>query len=77
MATLEKAIEIAVRAHAGQVDKAGQPYILHPIRVMLRMGSEAERITGVLHDVIEDSDVTLEDLRDEGFDAAILEALDC
>ena len=77
MATLEKAIEIAARAHAGQVDKAGQPYILHPIRVMLRMGSEAERITGVLHDVIEDSDVTLEDLRDEGFDAAILEALDC
>ena len=77
MATLEKAIEIDVRAHAGQVDKAGQPYILHPIRVMLRMGSEAERITGVLHDVIEDSDVTLEDLRDEGFDAAILEALDC
>ena len=77
MATLEKAIAIAARAHAGQVDKAGQPYILHSIRVMLRMGSEAERITGVLHDVIEDSDVTLEDLRDEGFDAAILEALDC
>ena len=76
MATLEKAIAIAARAHAGQVDKAGQPYILHPIPVMLRMSSEAERITGVLHDVIEDSDVTLDDLRDEGFDAAILEALD-
>ena len=75
MATLEKAIEIAARAHAGQVDKAGQPYILHPIQVMLRVDSEEERITAVLHDVVEDSDVTLDDLRQAGFSESVLEAV--
>lgn len=51
---LERAIELAVRAHKGQVDKAGQPYILHPLRVMLRLDSTEERIIAILHDVIED-----------------------
>jgi guanosine-3',5'-bis(diphosphate) 3'-pyrophosphohydrolase len=63
MATLEKAIEIAARAHTGQVDKAGQPYILHPIQVMLRVQGEDARIAAVLHDVVEDSEVTIDDLR--------------
>ncbi len=54
MSTLERAITIAATAHAGQIDKAGAPYILHPLRVMLRVTTEAERITAVLHDVIED-----------------------
>ncbi|MEN1729275.1 MAG: HD domain-containing protein [Pseudomonadota bacterium] len=76
MATLERAIEIAARAHAGQVDKAGQPYILHPIHVMLRVKSEEERIAAVLHDVVEDCEVTMEDLQREGFTAAVLEAVD-
>lgn len=44
MSSLERAIAIAAKAHAGQIDKAGQPYILHPLRVMLRLTSETERI---------------------------------
>ena len=51
---LEKAIKIAVEAHTGQVDKGGNPYILHPLRVMLSLNTEEERIVGVLHDVVED-----------------------
>jgi len=75
MSTLEKAIIIAARAHAGQVDKAGQPYILHPLRVMLHVSNLEERITAVLHDVIEDTGVTYEYLSAEGFPFEILEAL--
>lgn len=52
--TLEAAIRIAVRAHEGQRDKAGQPYILHPLRVMLKVDTIEERIVAILHDVIED-----------------------
>jgi len=76
MATLERAIAIATEAHAGQVDKAGQPYILHPIRVMLRMNSSTEMMAAVLHDVVEDSSVTLEFLRAEGFPPEVLSAVD-
>lgn len=75
MSTLERAIAIAAQAHAGQVDKGGQPYILHPLRVMLRVAGERERIAAVLHDVVEDSSVTLADLSAEGFDQDILDAL--
>ncbi len=56
MSTLDAAIKLAVTAHAGQVDKAGEPYILHPLRVMLAMETEEERIVAVLHDVLEDGD---------------------
>ncbi|ASP37347.1 guanosine-3',5'-bis(diphosphate) 3'-pyrophosphohydrolase [Bacterioplanes sanyensis] len=76
MATLEHAIAIAVKAHQGQTDKAGTAYILHPIRVMLRMHSHDERIVAVLHDVVEDSDVTLAQLQAEGFSEHIIAALD-
>jgi (p)ppGpp synthase/HD superfamily hydrolase len=76
VSTLDRAIEIAVKAHAGQVDKGGEPYILHPLRVMLRMRTEAERIIAVLHDVVEDSDYTFDDLRSEGFPADVIEALE-
>jgi (p)ppGpp synthase/HD superfamily hydrolase len=76
MSTLERAIEIAARAHAGQVDKAGQPYILHPLRVMLRVSTEHERMAAVLHDVVEDTPVTLDQLRTEGFPAPVLSAID-
>ena len=61
MATLERAIEIAKTAHAGQFDKAGKPYIFHPIRVMLRVHNEFEKMVAVLHDVVEDTPITLED----------------
>lgn len=72
---LEKAIGIAVTAHRGQVDKSGAPYILHPLRVMHRMETDAERIVAILHDVIEDTAVTHADLVREGFPPEILEAL--
>jgi len=76
MSTLERAIEIAAQAHAGQRDKGGEPYVLHPLRVMLRMTTEEERIVAVLHDVVEDSEVTLERLRAEGFSSAVVAAID-
>jgi (p)ppGpp synthase/HD superfamily hydrolase len=72
MTPLEKAIEIAVRAHAGQKGKDGSPYILHPLRVMTRARTDEERMAAVLHDVVEDSEVTLEDLREAGFPEEVL-----
>lgn len=73
---LEKAIKIAVEAHTGQVDKGGNPYILHPLRVMLSLNSEDERIVGVLHDVVEDCEGwTWERLKDQGCSDEIIEAL--
>ena len=76
MSTLEHAIAIAATAHAGQTDKAGTPYILHPLRVMLRLTTEAERITAVLHDVVEDCEGwSFERLLGEGFSPEIVEAL--
>ena len=77
MATLEKAIEIAARAHREQQDKNGAPYILHPLRIMTRMPTLETMIIAVLHDVVEDSDVTLNDLRMEGFSDAIVAGVDC
>lgn len=50
---LEKALEIALKAHRGQVDKGGKPYILHPLAVMMRMETEEEQIVALLHDVVE------------------------
>ena len=76
MSTLENAIALAVAAHAGQLDKVGQPYILHPLRVMLSLEDEVEKIVGVLHDVIEDSRYTLEDVLEMGFSQEIIIALD-
>lgn len=76
MSSIERAISIAAQAHAGQVDKAGQPYILHPLRVMLRVSTDAERMAAALHDVVEDSDVTLEQLTLEGFPSDVVDAVD-
>mgnify|MGYP002634864475 CR=1 FL=1 len=75
MATIEKALEIAAKNHAGVRDKQGEPYILHPIRVMLGVDGEAARIVAVLHDVVEDTELTLDDIRAEGFSDEILAAL--
>jgi (p)ppGpp synthase/HD superfamily hydrolase len=74
---LETAIALAVVAHKGQVDKAGKPYILHPLRVMNKLEDEYDMITGVLHDTVEDCDVTLDDLRKAGFHEDIVYAVDC
>lgn len=73
---LERAISIAAQAHDGQRDKAGNPYILHPLQLMLQMDTEEEMIVAVLHDVVEDSDWTLAKLQAEGFSENILTALD-
>ncbi|MBR5804102.1 MAG: phosphohydrolase [Bacteroidaceae bacterium] len=77
MSTLERAIQIATEAHHGQVDKAGNDYILHPLRVMELGNSLEEKIVGVLHDVVEDTNWTFERLADEGFSPIILDALRC
>ena len=63
MASIEKALQIAARAHEGQKDKDGQPYILHPLRVMNAVEDEPVKVVAVLHDVIEDTSVTADDLR--------------
>ncbi len=76
MPTLEDAIALAAQAHKGQQDKAGAPYILHPIRVMLRVESEEERLTAILHDVVEDSPYTVEKLRELGYPEAVVSAVD-
>lgn len=76
MSTLERAIALAATAHAGQVDKAGAPYILHVLRVMLRLETAEERMAGVLHDVVEDTALTLDDLRSEGFPEAVVRAVE-
>ena len=77
MATLGKAIAIAAQAHQEQYDKAGTPYILHPLRMMLRMSSETEMIAAILHDVVEDTDWTLDKLRQAGFAAEVVQAVEC
>lgn len=77
MPTLEDAIQLAVKAHAGQVDKAGQVYILHPLRVMFAVEGETARMVAVLHDVVEDTEYTFADLRGMGFSDTVIEALDC
>lgn len=76
MSTLERAIAIAAKAHEGQTDKAGTAYILHPLRVMLRVTTEEERMAAVLHDAVEDTHVTLELLREEGFPESVVRAVD-
>lgn len=77
MSTLQRAIEIATEAHKGQFDKAGKEYIGHPLRVMEMGKSEEEKIIGVLHDVVEDSDWTFEALAAEGFSEEVIAALKC
>ena len=75
MPTLERALQIAVQAHAGQKDKSGAAYIFHPIRVMMRCTSPEAKIVGLLHDVVEDTSVTFEELEAEGFSVDVLAAL--
>ncbi|MCD8037357.1 MAG: HD domain-containing protein [Clostridiales bacterium] len=73
---INKAIELAAKAHDGQLDKAGKPYIFHPLRVMLNVsGGEYEQCAAVLHDVLEDTDTTAGNLEAEGFPKEIIEAV--
>lgn len=75
MTYLEKAIIIAVQAHQGQVDKSSQAYVLHPLRMMLKLQTPEEQIVAVLHDVVEDTDVTMHQLAEAGFSDPVLTAL--
>lgn len=77
MATIERALQIAAKAHEGQKDKEGLPYVLHPLRVMMAVEGEEAQVVAVLHDVVEDTPVTLDDLRQAGFSEAVLAAVQC
>ena len=75
MNDLEKAVQLAVEAHAGDTDKAGATYIRHPLRLMQQMDTETERVVAVLHDVVEDTAYDLDDIEDE-FGSEVREAVD-
>ena len=77
MADLNTALAVAAEAHAGQFDKAGKPYILHPLRLMWQMETETEMIVALLHDVVEDNEAwTLERLTAVGFSVEVVTAVD-
>lgn len=73
---LARALAIATRAHRGQVDKAGAPYLGHPVRVSAALDELDAKVVGLLHDVVEDSEITLDDLAREGFSVNIVAAVD-
>ncbi len=75
MDIIEKSLEIALKAYAGQKDKAGETYILHPLRIMAKMSTKEEMAVALLHDVIEDSDYTSENLLNEGIPPGVVEAV--
>jgi (p)ppGpp synthase/HD superfamily hydrolase len=76
MRDIIKAIQIAIHSHGGQLDKQGHPYVLHPLWVMSRMTTEDEMIAAVLHDAVEDTSTTIQDLRNEGFSDASIKAIE-
>jgi len=75
MPTLEDAISLAAEAHAGQTDKAGAPYVLHLLRVMQAQTTKEAMVAGVLHDLVEDTDFSFDDLRERGYPDGVIEAL--
>lgn len=74
---VEKSIKIALDAHRGQTDKSGRPYILHPLRIALSMQHESDFLAAMLHDVIEDSEYTSDDLLRHGFPEEVVQAAIC
>ena len=77
MDIIETSLEIALTAYRGKKDKAGRTYVLHPLRVMLKMTGDEEMAAALLHDVIEDSTFTAEDLCRAGIPAPVVEAVTC
>ena len=73
--TTKKALQLCFEAHKDQKDKAGMPYVFHPFHLAEQMPDEDTVVTALLHDVAEDTPITLEELRDMGFGEAVLEAL--
>jgi hypothetical protein len=74
---LGKAIVIAVKAHEGVMSQDGTPFVLHPMRLMMAALGTEDKIVAILHDTVEDTDVTLDSLKEEGFSGEVLAALDC
>lgn len=74
-AKTKQAMKLCYEAHQGQVDKSGIPYVFHPIHVAEQMSDEATTIVALLHDVVEDTDYTLDDLTRMGFDDTVTDAL--
>jgi len=74
MNILAKAIEFAAHKHVDQVDKGGAPYILHPLRMMMRLRTSDQELMAiaVLHDVVEDCDVSFDELKDLGMPERVL-----
>lgn len=72
----KKALRISFNAHKNQVDKSGMPYVYHPFHVAEQMDDETSTIVALLHDVVEDTDYTLDDLREMGFSEEVCQALD-
>lgn len=72
----KKALKIAFDAHRNQLDKSGIPYVVHPLHLAEQMETEEEICTALLHDVVEDSPYTLQDMQAEGFPNAVLQALE-
>lgn len=75
MNIIEKSLAVALKAYAGQTDKAGKTYILHPLRLMAKMDNEFEMAVALLHDVIEDSAYTSKDLLNQGIPRAVVDAV--
>jgi (p)ppGpp synthase/HD superfamily hydrolase len=73
---LEDAIILATAAHKGQKDRNDEPYVMHPIRVMAQLWGYDERMVAILHDVVEDTPVTLDDIRKAGYPDHIVGAVD-
>ena len=74
--TLADAMSLATEAHKGQYDRSGVAYILHPLRIMHQMNTRTEQIVGVLHDVIEDTPITFQVLKEKGYSQEVIDALD-
>lgn len=74
---IEKALKIAYKAHENQFDKGGEPYINHPLHIAKMLNCEDEIITALLHDVMEDTNITKKDLIDFGFNENVINALSC
>ncbi|MGN0204568.1 MAG: HD domain-containing protein [Coprococcus sp.] len=74
-ADTKKALKLCFEAHKDQVDKTGMPYVFHPFHLAEQMKDEESTIVALLHDVVEDTDYTLEDLKEMGFSKAVMEAL--
>ncbi len=71
----KKALKLCFEAHKNQVDKSGMPYVFHPFHLAEQMTDERTTIVALLHDIVEDTDYTLDDLSNMGFESDIIEAL--